>query len=83
MAKPQPHWWETGPDMDPNAAVVAELAASAQAAQQLGEEVGAQMIAWAAEHQPCPVCGRLVVDHTRRELRRCDDTRPDLTLLTG
>lgn len=44
-------------------------------------QVAAQWRAWIETHQPCPICGRLVADHTRRERRACDDSRPDLHLV--
>ena len=75
------NWWEHLTEPDPGAAYLHDLAGEVRHGQQVGEEVAAEMLAFYADHQPCPVCRRLVVDHSRRELRRCDNSRPDLQLI--
>lgn len=75
------HWWDdamlTAGDFT-DAQLDAELAR----AQQVGEDAAAEMIAFYTDRLPCPICGRAVGDHTRRELRRCDHSRPDLRLVS-
>jgi hypothetical protein len=85
MGRPRT-WWQLVDVDDPDAigpeALLGEWQqASLAAAQQVGEEVGELTLTWQAEHQPCPACGRLVIDHTRRELRRCDSARPALEIV--
>ena len=61
----RPHWWESLPDPDAEH-YIAALDVELGRAQQVGEEVAAQMLDFAA---------------SRRELRRCDNSRPDLQIV--
>lgn len=54
-----------------------------EAAMQIGEQIGEQLLEHWADQQPCPGgCGRKVGDHTRRQRRQCDQARPELTIVT-
>ncbi|HEY7605682.1 MAG TPA: hypothetical protein VID07_02760 [Actinomycetes bacterium] len=76
-------WW-TGivdpptPDGQFLAAIDAELVR----AQQVGVETAEVMIGFSAnKRQPCPVCQRPVGRHSKRQLSRCDNSRPDIQLV--
>jgi ribosomal protein S27AE len=73
-------WWHNVTD-NPDQVYLSALDAALAEAQQVGEDVAEQWIAFAAEQRPCPICGRIVADHNRREWRRCDNTRPDLEIV--
>jgi hypothetical protein len=72
-------WWDTPTAQDLD--YLSDLYAAMAAGQQVGEDVAEQWAAFAAESQPCPICGRRDGDHSRRERRRCDNTRPDLEIV--
>jgi hypothetical protein len=80
MPKQKGHWWENAP-LTVGDFTDAQLNKELARAQQVGEDVAAAWAAWAADNQPCPSCGYRVGDHTRRQLRRCDNSRPDLQLV--
>lgn len=80
-----PPSWEAASDHadDLTGVSVAEWQRAAlEYGQQVGEDVAEQIAAYRWEYQPCPICGRQMGDHNRRELRRCDRSRPDLQIVS-
>jgi ribosomal protein S27AE len=74
-------WWEHLTPPSPEITLARDLDAELQRAQQVYEDVAAEARAFRAEQQPCPICGRVVAEHTRRQLLRCAGSRPDLEIV--
>ena len=72
-------WWQT--PTNPEIEFLAEIDANLAAAQQVGEDVAREILNFIEDNRPCPACPKRVGDHTRKELRRCDRSRPNLTLV--